>query len=127
MNPVESNDPRSEREWNTFTVSRTNFRPKWSGDLVNLFSLIRPKRTAAETGEFAKDCAQQMASWILAHKDQFGAEDRFQIILGWPVSVRQTGRQIIKTGGTYQELEDIASRRRPVELRLFWDKGVFAS
>jgi hypothetical protein len=80
----------------------------------------------SETQAFAADCTQQIAGWVLGNREKFGPDDRFQIVVAWPLSVRKTRRQIIKTGGTYSDLEDISSQRRPVPLREGWSAGIFA-
>jgi len=126
MNPVEDTYPGTELEWDSFTIIRADFRSHWNGDLVNLFTLIQPGRTISETAAQAADCTRQIAGWVLANRERFGAEDRFQIVVGWPLSVRKIRRQIVKTGGTYEDIEAISSQRRSVPLREGWITGIFA-
>jgi hypothetical protein len=126
MNPVEDIYPGTERQWDSFTIVRANFRRHWDGDLVNLFTLIQPGRTMSETAALAADCTQRIAGWVLANRKKFGPKDRFQIVVAWPLSVRKTRRQIVKDGGTYSDMEDISSQRRSVPLREGWNAGIFA-
>jgi hypothetical protein len=126
MNPVEDIYPATERQWDSFTIVRADFRRHSDGDLVNLFTLIQPGRTVSETAALAADCTQQIAGWVLANREKFGPKDRFQIVVAWPLSVRKTRRQIVKAGGTYSDMEDISFQRRPVPLREGWNAGIFA-
>lgn len=125
MNPVEDTYPGTEREWDSFTVMRTDFRPHWNGDAVNLFTLIQPGRTVSDTAALAEECTRKIAGWVLTKREKFGPDDRFQIIVAWPLSVRKTRRQIVKTGGTYADIEEISSKRRPIPLRDGWSTGIF--
>ena len=126
MNPVEDDYPGTERQWDSFTIVRADFHRHWDGDLVNLFTLVEPGRTMSETAALAVGCTQQIAGWVLANREKFGPKDRFQIVVAWPLSVRTTRRQIVKTGGTYSDMEDISSQRRTVPLREGWSAGLFA-
>jgi hypothetical protein len=125
MNPVEDTYPGTEREWDSVTIVRADFRRHWKGDFVNLFTLIRPGQTITDTMAFVVDCTRQIAGWVLANRERFRPEDRFQIVVAWPLSVRKIRRQIVKTGGTYGDIEEISSQRRPVSLREGWSTGIF--
>jgi hypothetical protein len=125
MHPVEEPYPGTEREWDSFSIVRSDFRGPWNGDLVNLFTLVQPARTVSETAELVVQCARQIAGWVFANRERFGAHDRFQIVVGWPLSVRKTHRQIVKTGGTYEDIEGISSQRCAVPLRDGWSTGIF--
>ena len=124
MNVVEEPYPGTERVWDSVTAVRVDFRQHWNGDLVNLFTLIEPASTASETATIAADCTRQIAGWVLANRDKFGVDDRFQIVVAWPLSVRETRRQIVKIGGTYNDMDDFSSQRRPVPLRDGWSDGI---
>lgn len=126
MNAVEDTYPGTERLWDSFTIVRADFRRHWNGDLVSLFTLIRPAQTVSESAALAEECTQQIARWVLANREKFGPEDRFQIVVAWPLSVRKTRRQIVTTGGAYNDIDDISSQRRPVHLREGWSTGIFA-
>lgn len=125
MKLVRQESPEAELEWDRFSISASDFRPHWDGNLVNVFTTIRPKGDAAVTQEFAIQCARQLAGWILSQCTRFGAGDRFQIIIAWPKDVRPTGRQIIKTGGTFEELKGIASGATAVQMHGNWTANVF--
>jgi hypothetical protein len=127
MTPVETDGETIELAWDNFGIRRTDFRPHWDGDYVNVFSTVEPQASEDATADYMRDCARRLAEWILMNRDNFGKEDRFQVIIGWPKSVRETGRQVIKTGGTYEELRQIASGETPVEPRRSWSVGVFGT
>jgi hypothetical protein len=127
MTPVETGGEAIEPAWDSFGIRRTDFRPNWNGDYVNVFSTVEPQSSEEATGTYMQDCARKLAEWVLANRDRFGVEDRFQIIVGWPTSVRETNRQAIKTGGTYDELQQIVDGQKPVELRRAWSSGVFGT
>ena len=126
MDPVEDTYPGTDLYWDSFTIIRTDFHRHWNGDLVSLSTLIQPARTASETAAVAANCTQQIAGWVVTNWDKFGPEDRFQIVVGWPLSVRKIRRQIVKIDGTFKDMEDISSQRRPVLLREGWSTGIFA-
>ena len=125
MNPIETTGTDIEPVWDSFGINRYDFRSHWKGDLVNLFSVVDMQENESTTEQFMKNCARAIAGWVGEHKAHFGAEDRFQIIIGWPKSVRETGRQTIKTGGTYEELIAIASGESSIEMRRGWSVDVF--
>lgn len=125
MNPVEDTYPGTEREWDSFTIIRADFRPHWNGDLVSLSTLVQPRLTLSETATFATECARQIAGWVLANRQKFGPNDRFGIIVAWPLSVRTTKRRIIKIGCTYQDIDEISSHKRSIPLRDGWSTGIF--
>ncbi len=125
MNPIEDANFGAEREWDSFSIVRANFRPHWNGDLVNLTTLIHPRGTLSVTNSLVEQCTVLMAGWVLVNRDRFGPEDHFQIVVGLPRSIREVSRQIVKTGGTYQELSEILARHRPVPLNEGWHVGIF--
>jgi len=125
MKPIEKGDGPVEPEWDNFGIRRTDFRPHWKGDLVNVFSIVEPQESEEVTADFMRHCARKLAAWVLANRKKFGKKDRFQVVVGWSKSVREHGTQIIKTGGTYDELQKIASGETPVEPMKSWSVGVF--
>lgn len=126
MKPLETNGESIEVEWDTFGISRVDFSSSWDGDLVNLYTVVYPQATEAETEELMRSCALQIARWILDNRSRFGSNDRFQIIIGWPLHVRKTGRQTIKTGGSDTELQGLVDGEISIVMRRAWSKGVFA-
>ena len=125
INPIETAGTDIEPAWDAFGINRCDFRPQWDGDLVNLFSVVDKQESESTTEQFMKDCARAIAGWVGEHKAHFGAGDRFQIIIGWPKTIRATGRQTIKTGGTYIDLASIASGDAAIEMRRGWSVDVF--
>ncbi len=99
MIPIREPSSEEEPEWDSFGIKATDFRPHWDGHLVNVFSTITPQKDIAQTERFAVSCARQLADWVVSHRSKFAPGDRFQIIIGWPKSIRMTARQIIKAGG----------------------------
>ncbi|MCX6857507.1 MAG: hypothetical protein NTV80_21690 [Verrucomicrobia bacterium] len=125
MNPIETTGTDIEVAWDSFGISRSDFRPEWNGDLVNLFSVVQLQKDECSTEQFMKECVREIACWVGDHREQFGAEDRFEIIIGWPKSVRMTGRQTIKTGGSYDDLIAIGSNDSEIEMRRGWSTDIF--
>lgn len=125
MNPIDTTGTDFEPAWDSFGINRGDFRPQLNGDLINLFSVVDIQQDESTTEQFMKDCARAIAGWVGEHKVKFGAEDRFQIIIGWPKSIRATGRQTIKTGGNYGDMISIASGATAIEMRRGWSVGVF--
>ena len=115
MTPIEVNDQPIEPDWSSFGIKRMDFRPHFDGDLVNVFSTVQPQFTEQMTEDLMKKCAKELSLWVLENRDQFGEGDRFQIIIGWPKSIREYSRQVIKTGGAYEELEQIVKGKKPIE------------
>ena len=72
----------------------------------------------------ACDCVRDIAEWLLANRGKFGQEDTFQIIIGWSKSTRETGRHIIKDGGTWKEIEGISSGTIDPGFFPQWSAGV---
>lgn len=125
MNAIETTGTDIEMAWDSFGISRCDFRPHWNGDLVNLFSIVDRQEDEPATERFMKDCVRAIAAWVREHKERFGGEDRFQIIIGWPTNVRTTERQAIKTGGTYHDLDRLADGTEEIDMRRGWSVGVF--
>ena len=127
MNAIETTGTDIEPAWDSFGINRGDFRPHWDGDLVNLFSTVEPLDSEPATEGLMMDCAKSIANWVTTHRDRFGKEDRFQIIGGWPKTVREAGRQAIKTGGTFEALQKIARGEQPIEMIRGWSNGIFHS
>ena len=125
MIPVETTGTDIEPARDSFEISRIDFRPHWDGDLVNLFSVVGPLDSECATERLMTECARSIAGWVATHRDRFGSEDRFQIIVGWPKTVRETGYQTIKTGGTFDDLRRIVVGDHPIEMLRGWSSGVF--
>ena len=125
MKLIEKKSLDGEPEWDGFSINTMNFRPNWDGDLVNVLTTIRPEEDVDKTEEFTIFCAKSLAKWVIDERGRFGVCDRFQIIVGWAKDVRETGRQIVKVGGGFDELEDITSGRTNVLMRKGWDVAVF--
>ena len=125
MNAIETTGTDTELAWDSFGINRVDFRPHWDGDLVNIFASVEPLDTGSATERLMIECARSIAGWVTVHRDRFGSDDRFQIIIGWPKSVREGGRQVIKTGGTFGDLQKIADGQQPIEMRRGWSSGVF--
>jgi len=125
MKLVKSKSPEIEPEWDNFSIDSLDFRPHRDGNLVNIFSTIHPKENASETQNYAIECARKLAAWILEHRNAFGDGDGFQIIIGWSKEVRATGRQIVRTGGDFNDLQAIASGTKEIQMHGNWTANVF--
>ena len=125
MTPVETHGEPFEPAWDAFGIRRTDFRPNWDGDYVNVFTSVEPQESEDATAILMEDCARRLSAWILANKKRFGDADRFLVIVGWPLSVREGGRQVIRTGGTYDELGSVADGSTRLTFRRSWSAGVF--
>jgi hypothetical protein len=113
-----------EVTWDRFGITRHDFSAHWNGDLINLFTVILPNNNVSETEDLVHQAARSIASWIIDNQSLFKPADRYQIIIGWPLSIRQTSRHITKTGGTLSELHDIIAGK--VELKFYpsWHKDI---
>jgi hypothetical protein len=125
MKAIETIGTDTEPPWESFGINRVDFRPHWDGDLVNIFTSVEPLDTEFATERLMVECARSIAGWVTGHHERFGSDDRFQIIIGWPKSVREGGRQVIKTGGIFEDLQKIADGQQPIEMRRGWCSGVF--
>ena len=118
-------NPTVDPMWDDLGLTSTDFRPHWNGNLVNVFSGILPSPTKAETQDRAIRYSREIAAWLVNHRDEFGAEDRFQLIVFFPLSVRRYGRQIVKIPGDMDAMIKIANGSSEVALRPMWDHGLF--
>ncbi len=117
-------DP-TEPVWDAVGIRGCDFRPHFDGDLVNVFTTIYPLFSKTETETKFKDIAFAIAEWILDNNSRFSVGDRFQIIAGWPLDVRPNGRQCVKTGGTFDDLQKLVDDRSLISIRDGWHKTVF--
>lgn len=124
MNPIFTSNPEEEPLWDSFCVSKCDFRPHWNGVLVNLFTTLHPFESEVQTETNMKACASKIAQWVLDNKPKFSAEDRFQIIVKWPLSVRKSARQTIKVGGSYEDILLLANGEN-IEMMKSWSEEVF--
>ncbi len=115
-----------EPAWDEVHFYRTDFRPSIPGDWVNIWTTLPPAPDRETCANQMVQCTVEIARWLIANRSRFGESDRFQIVVGWPKSVRQTSRQVVKTGGDWKAVEKLASETRPVEFLRGWDAGVFA-
>jgi hypothetical protein len=125
MTAVETHGELIELAWDSFGIRRIDFRPNWDGDYVNVFTTVEPQESEEATATFMMKCARSLSEWILANRMRFGDADRFLVIIGWPLAVRESGRQVIRTGGTYEELRGVADGETPLIFRKGWSVGVF--
>ncbi len=118
-------DDTTEPVWDSVGIHGCDFRAHFDGDLHNVFNTIYPLESKIETEARFKEVAFRIANWILKNRSSFSDGDRFQIIVGWPLDVRPTGRQCIKTGGTYDDLQRLVNDKSLISIRDGWDKSVF--
>ena len=115
----------TEPVWDAVGIRGCDFRPHFDGDLHNIFTTIYPLASKSETEAKFKNIAFKIAERILKNKTRFSKGDRFQIIVGWPLDVRPTGRQCIKTGGTFDDLQKLVNDQNLILIRDGWHKTVF--
>jgi hypothetical protein len=111
-----------------------DFQPNFDGCLWNAFRITLPSETREAHMALVWGYVREIATWILARRHQFQPGDGFQLVIGWPESVRASARQIVKLGGRFDELVRIAEAdsfvdyesisKQPV-FRRYWDKGIF--
>jgi len=114
-----------ELVWPEVSLAAMDFRDTFPGDLVNMATLINPEPTVSETQAVLEHHTREIAMWIRSHRKRFNSGDRFQIIVGWPTSVRATGRQIIKMGGDVEAIARIADGTTSVVPHRGWTIQVF--
>ena len=122
-----SRTDNTEPMWDDVGLHGCDFRPHFDGYLHNLFTTIHPLKSKLETEQFLRKIAREIASWVLSNRQRFGHGDRFQIIVGWPLDVRPTGRQVIKTGGDFDTIERLVDDPDLIQVRSGWSKAVFPS
>ena len=115
-------------------LSGCDFRPSLDGWLYNACYVVDklPTRELQESSTWT--IAQAITQWLLENRSLFSEQDRFQVIVGWPESVRRSGRQIVKVGGTFKELQVLIDAKNFTEFErvtgqtfftLNWDLEVF--
>jgi hypothetical protein len=120
-----NSDEYHELMWPEVSLRATDFRNTFPGDLVNVASVVTPEANADATLAMLEQRTRKIAKWIISHRRQFSAGDRFQIILGWPKSVRETGRQVIKMGGEFDAVGAIADGTANIVPMPGWSNTVF--
>jgi len=111
--------------WEECTLQRVDFDSIWGGDLVNIATCISPLGNEAETQDHVKSIIQKIASWLIEHRNQFRSQDRFQIIVGWDLNVRSGSRDIVKDGGTWDQLTDLSKGGGEIAFRRGWNNRIF--
>lgn len=111
-----------------------DFRPTFEGYLVNLAVEIGRSETRDATLTDAWRQFRRMLNWTLRHKQQFAVGDKIQIIVGWTLDVRKTGREILKGGIDISALDHVPKDMTFKEFTEMggsgcelpgWDLGVF--
>ena len=126
MNVVALNrSDEREPEWIDVGLRGSDFRPHFDGYLHNLFTTIHPLKTESETEQFFRTIAIKLTNWVLSTRGNFWQGDRFQIIVGWPLDVRPTGRQVIKTGGDYDTIKRLIDDPELIQAREGWSQSLF--
>ena len=104
-------------QWDNVSLTVTDFRSHFDGNLISLTSCINPAATIDETIINFKRTAREIAQWYVDNQGEFGADDRVQIVVGWPLSVRPVGRQVVKFGGELSLISSIAKGHTDVPVR----------
>ncbi len=122
--PLKRSDD-TEPEWTDVGLHGCDFRPHFDGYLHNLFTTIHPLQTKSETEQLFRTITIEMASWVISNRERFGQGDHFQMIVGWPLDVRPTGRQVIKIGGDYDTIQRLIDNPELIQAREGWAESVF--
>ena len=123
--PISNKVGEPEPVWDDVGIHACDFRPHFDGHLRNLFTTITPLQTPAETESQFRAITIRIGQWVLDQRNTFHNGDRFQIIVGWPLTVRETGRQVIKTGGTFDEIKSLLDNESLIQVRDGWRVDVF--
>jgi len=121
LNLADGTDP----VWDDVRLRGCDFRPHFDGYLYNLFTTIHPLESKSDTERFFCTIACEIANWVLSNRKRFGRGDRFQIIVGWPLDIRPTSRQVIKIGGGFDELRHLINDPDLIQVRNGWSATVF--
>ncbi|MEI7462381.1 MAG: hypothetical protein WCK15_23540 [Pirellula sp.] len=124
---AQNRNDTAEPVWDEVGLHGCDFRPHFNGDFLNLFTTIYPLESETATEHLVRVVAKEIAEWILGNRDRFGREDRFQIIVGWPLDIRPTGRQVIKTGGDFATIKRLLNNQDLIQLRDGWTTSVFSN
>lgn len=130
MNLARSNNmkiidnPASDPEWPNVGRSDHDFRSEWGGLYVHLYTVIHPRNTETETRLLVENCCAEIAQGLIADRAAFSDDDRFQIVVGWPEEIRTSGRQIVKTGGDWDEIERLSNGNLPLKFYPSWSRGI---
>jgi hypothetical protein len=117
-------------------LSGCDFRPTFDGWLYNAHSVISKLPTRDEQIDVIWRRAKEISEWIVERRSRYEEGDRFQIIIGWPLSIRTSSRQIVKTGGGFDVVASLFSAQAIAEyeastgqifLRDRWDYGIFGN
>ena len=111
--------------WDTVAINSCDFRPHFDGHIHNLWTTITPLSTRSATARRFRLVGCLIVSWVIENWRQFRTNDRVQIIVGWPPSVRPTGRQCIKIGGDRNAIVRLHGDPDMIQLRDGWDAGLF--
>jgi hypothetical protein len=77
-------------------LKRCDFRPHFDGFLINAWSAMLPRQNELATREAAFALLTDISAWLREFAGVFEVGDRLQLIVGFPESVKRTGRQIFK-------------------------------
>lgn len=118
-------NPKEDPQWDQVGRIDHDFKSVWGGMYVHLYSTILPQESAVATMLMVERCCREIAGNLLCQRSHFSADDRFQIVIGWPADIRGTHRQIVKTGGSWDELEELIKDEIRVKFYPGWDSGIF--
>lgn len=116
----------TEPVWDTVGITGCDFRPHFDGHLHNVFTTVYPLNSKHESERLFRTIAGKMAEWVFGNRKRFWRYDRFQIIVSWPLDVRPTERQVIKTGGDFATIERLLGNQDLIQVRDGWARSVFS-
>ncbi|MCM8524973.1 MAG: hypothetical protein NE327_00540 [Lentisphaeraceae bacterium] len=125
MNVVENTD--QDQLWDSVGINKIDFRPRFDGYLYNFHSTLNPSFDEFSTEKMFIEKTHEVIKWVLNSKGKFNESDKFQIILGWPKEIRSSARQVIKVGGSIDDLMQIQKGNKIIKLTKNWSLGIFNS
>lgn len=125
MNVVENTD--QDQIWDSVGINKIDFRPHFDGYLYNLHSTLRPYSDETLTEKMFIEKTHEVIKWVLNSKGKFNEGDKFQIILGWPKEIRSSARQVIRVGGSIDDLLQIQNGNTIIKPTKNWSLGIFNS
>jgi|688.fasta_scaffold1797222_2 hypothetical protein len=118
-------NPKSDPLWDEVGRVDHDFTTHWGGLYIHYYTAIDPKDSEKSTIELVEKCCKEIAIYIQDNKVFFSKEDRFQIVIGWPTSIRTSCRQIVKTGGTWEDIDKLVTAKLPIKFYPGWSNNLF--
>ncbi len=123
--PLDRSDD-TEPEWPRVGLHGCDFRPHFDGYLHNLFTTIHPLQLSQRPNSFFAALQLRWQNGCFQTASNLGQATDF-IDRCWPLDVRAHGRQVIKTGGDYNTIQQLIDDQELVQVRKRWAESVFTN